>query len=921
MKRSHIIWIAASAAIITITLLLIFATGGKKLQKSEALKAIPIDAALVIKTNNFGGLLNTLYQSNEFWEGIGSLNAVADANHFFELAQRLKEESSTFSALLFGNPVLMSAHPVGKGTAELFFTANLPEKLKPSDIKSVLDKQFQDYKLTGKEYNDATIHTYGKSSETAEEAYSFAVHKGVVMYSRSQLLVEAALGQLDSGISLEDNAHFMGAYKTAGTRVNANLFVNYTRLPNTFVEYIHTNQKAEALNLAKIGRWSELDLSIRNDEIFLNGFAQVPDSVNSYLRMISHQKPVELEIHNVLPSQTAAILSLGISNWNTYFKSFKQILQSNGRIRAYENNLKKFDQELNVNIEQFYQTIFDQELSLAFIPFDSDDNPDSWFVVTKVKSISQAEDEFKKLINSYCSKNNLSPAQFEETFTIDREKSAKIYRFPKPGMHKALFGDMFAWANDSYFTFIDSYVIFGPSSQALSKLILAKIHNKQLALEPAYREFSQGLTSESNFQLYIKPGKSELLFKQFFTPKAAEQIISKSDALSKIQGMAFQLSGGKGMVYHNVYARYSPHTYETPQTVWETRLDTGICMKPQIVINHNTQAREIFVQDFTHNIYLINEVGRVLWKRPLGEKIEGEVHQIDIYKNGKLQLLFNTRSWLYLVDRNGNNVEGFPVKLRSPATNAVAIFDYDNNRNYRFFIAGEDQRIYAYDSKGNIVPGWNFDKSEKPVTQPIRHFRIDTRDYIVFSDENRIYILDRKGDTRVKVSDYFTIPNTASITLEKGAKPRFVTVDVLGDVKYIYLDGKVESKSIQKVSNSFTFDYQDVNGDGKNDFIYLDQNKLSVYHQNGKLLFSQKFKEEFEPVIIYFHFGARDRKLGLISTESSQIYLVNGDGTPYNGFPLKGATPFSIARFAGSKSAFNLIVGSSTGYVLNYAVQ
>lgn len=921
MKRTTLIKIIVPATIALALLIGIFAVGKKGKEKSDALKAIPIDAAIVFKTNSFGSLLNTLYQSNEFWEGVGSLNVVADANHFLGVAKRLKDESATFSALFTDNVLFMSAHPVGKGSAELFFAANVPEKIRPMDIKNLLDKELQGYSSAKKEYNDATIYTYTQSGESAESSFSFAVHQGVAMYSQSQLLLESALGQLDSGISLEDNAHFMGAYQTAGTRVSANIFVNYARLPNTFLEHIHPNQKSEVLNLSKVGRWSELDLTLRNDEVYLNGFAQVPDSVDSYLKMLSRQKPVEMGIHNVLPTQTAAIIALGISNWHTYFSSFRQILQANGRIRAYETSLQKYSQELGTNVEELYQKVFNQEIALAFIPFESEVGQDKWFIVTKVKSKSQAEGEFKKLIEGYAQKRGIPAARFEQTFTIDREKSVVIYQLPNEGMHQALFGDLFSWASDSYFTFIDSYMVFGPSFQAVSKLVLSKVHNKQLALEPAYREFSQGLTSESNFQLYINPGKSEMVYKQLFTPSAAERILSKADALGKIQGMAFQLSGGKGMVYHNVYARYSPNTYETPQTVWETRLDTSICIKPQIMVNHNTQAREIFVQDNSNNIYLINEVGRVLWKRPLPEQIMGEVHQVDAFKNGKLQLLFNTHSSLFLVDRNGNNVEGFPVTLRSPATNPVAVFDYENNRNYRFFIAGQDRKIYVYDKSGNIVPGWNFENSEKQVTEAIQHFRVDTRDFIVFSDDNQVYILDRKGDIRVKVPEFFSKAPNAAIVLDKSASPRFVTTDSLGVVKFIALSGKVDSKAIQRVGIEHVFDFQDVNGDGKNDFIYLDQNKLSVYHENGKLLFSQKFKEQLEPVVVYFHFGARDRKLGVVSAESNQIYLINGDGTIYKGFPLKGVTPFSIARFAGSKSAFNLIVGSSSGYVLNYAVQ
>ena len=51
----------------------------------------------------------------------------------------------------------------------------------------------------------------------------------------------------------------------------------------------------------------------------------------------------------------------------------------------------------------------------------------------------------------------------------------------------------------------------------------------------------------------------------------------------------------------------------------------------------------------------------------------GDVHQIDLYKNGKLQLLFNTQSKLHLIDRNGNNVEQFPIGLVAKATNGLFV--------------------------------------------------------------------------------------------------------------------------------------------------------------------------------------------------------------------------------------------------------
>ena len=53
----------------------------------------------------------------------------------------------------------------------------------------------------------------------------------------------------------------------------------------------------------------------------------------------------------------------------------------------------------------------------------------------------------------------------------------------------------------------------------------------------------------------------------------------------------------------------------------------------------------------------------------------------------------------------------------------------------------------------------------------------------------------------------------------------------------------------------------------------------------------------------------------------NELYLVNSDGSLYNGFPLLGSTPFSIGVIDRSASKFNLIVGSDENFLYNYSVQ
>jgi hypothetical protein len=276
-----------------------------------------------------------------------------------------------------------------------------------------------------------------------------------------------------------------------------------------------------------------------------------------------------------------------------------------------------------------------------------------------------------------------------------------------------------------------------------------------------------------------------------------------------------------------------------------------------------------------------------------------------------------------MIDRMGNFVDHYPIKLRSPATCGVSVFDYDNTRNYRLFIACEDKKVYAYTKEGALLKGWSFGQSESEVTQPVNHFRIGDKDFLVFGDRFRTYILDRKGNTRVNTDVFFprSVHNNYYIYLPRdGSTPGIITTDTTGKVYDIQFNGEVKTIELDEFTGDHYFDYRDLTGDGAMEYIYLDRNKLSVYSHDKNLLFAYEFKEIIDTRPAIYQFSSGDRKLGVVSRKEDRVYLFNSDGKLYEGFPLQGNTPFSIGNFGDSLSRFNLVVGSRDNFLYNYRV-
>ncbi|HYX06721.1 MAG TPA: hypothetical protein VE912_08300, partial [Bacteroidales bacterium] len=170
------------------------------------------------------------------------------------------------------------------------------------------------------------------------------------------------------------------------------------------------------------------------------------------------------------------------------------------------------------------------------------------------------------------------------------------------------------------------------------------------------------------------------------------------------------------------------------------------------------------------------------------------------------------------------------------------------------------------------------------------------------------------------------IPSSVNNNVMLEANPpsgasRLALTDTAGTVYYIYFSGKVEKKEIGRFSADHFFDYQDVDADGKKDFIFLDKNKLQVIDQQNKTLFSHKFEDEINLPPVYYQFSATDRKIGVVAKKAGKIYLFNNDGSIYDGFPLRGQTLFTIGEFSKPLNKFNLIVGSEDNFLYNYSVQ
>ena len=222
------------------------------------------------------------------------------------------------------------------------------------------------------------------------------------------------------------------------------------------------------------------------------------------------------------------------------------------------------------------------------------------------------------------------------------------------------------------------------------------------------------------------------------------------------------------------------------------------------------------------------------------------------------------------------------------------------------------------------MTGWKFGKTESLVSVPPQHFRIGQKDYILVKDRTRAYFLDRKGKERIRPKERVVFSGENQFTLDMNImeeRPRWISTDTSGCVKAVYLDGTVSTLLDQKLDEDHFFRMQDMDKDGVPDFVFAEGDELKAVKQDGTRLFSFRVRGHISEMPDIYKFSTADIKIGITDRSRNRIYLINADGSLYEGFPLEGTTRFSIGYFAGSDSRFNLIVGSASNFLYNYSIE
>jgi hypothetical protein len=333
---------------------------------------------------------------------------------------------------------------------------------------------------------------------------------------------------------------------------------------------------------------------------------------------------------------------------------------------------------------------------------------------------------------------------------------------------------------------------------------------------------------------------------------------------------------------------------------------------PKSLHNFNDRSSDYLVQDALQVVHVISGDGDIIFSQEVEGKILGDVFQIDYYKNGKLQILFATDRAIYAIDRFGNLLPEYPIALpNSSPISHMNLVDYDNSRDYRYFVGTGNGELYLMDKNGNNLEGWTPKNiSGPPASRPAHHRLSGSGDYMVtLNTSGELFIMNRKGE--LMTGDPISLGNGLSTDyalIERGgaAETQLVTINEEGEVVRANFNGELTYRN-QLLRPDRGTKFHLIKDQSHNNYLFVvhEYNKISILNGQTDILFEKGMYSD-DLSFQFFSFGGDKNIFVVIDKVQEFIYLYNLQGELLNTRPLDGNGQVEV-KYSGSNNEYSIM--------------
>tara|TARA_R110002020_G_scaffold296658_1_gene512247 strand:+ start:9968 stop:12451 length:2484 start_codon:yes stop_codon:yes gene_type:complete len=760
-----------------------------------------------------------------------------------ELYNVIQEKSSNFNLINPKSEVLISFVSLGKNEYDISLVTENSSSLFKQD--SVLQSSIKQV-----EYNDNTISSYTKGENTLY----FTTIESTFLASTSRLLIENKIREEKSETVFD--ADFQKLYKTGINSATVNMYVRGSDAQQLSRNILGS---ASPKLIGAAFKWAALDFDIATSSIEINGVITYDETLKNRLALLKNTKRTTSQIANIVPAEATGSSSFSYKNLGSYIKNLAKSRQIQPK-------------DFTLNLDGLYSN--SDEIGIISLKAGN-------ALAIHTTDIELAKESLLAASNEAETYRDIIINTFNDSLAIQKD-----------------FKELLAPPSLPFYSAINDFLIFAEDLDIL-KTVIANIQNKTtLGERENFRTIIEKVSNEQSLLFFANSEK----LKEKMTEKGSTDFKNdlKDIDLSLYPFVVAQLIEEDDFLHFNALIEQNsvkPDAGAVSQ-IAGVKLAADLAISPQLVKNHRTKGMDVAVQDVNHVLYLIDNNGKILWQKQLDSKILGKISQVDLYKNGRLQLAFTTSDTFYILDRNGNEVAPFPLKFNDDVTQPLSVFDYDNNRNYRFVVT-QGKNLLMYDSRAAIVNGFKFTSAKSEIILPPKHIRIGTKDYITIQQQNgTLNILDRTGDERVPVELKFNFSQYPIAEANTG----FELVDKDGVQFHIDQKGKVTKKD-KNLTDGFAV------AQLNNTQAIIDNNRLIVNNKENELDFGLYSGLSIQE-------AGKSKYITLLDETAKRVFVFDTKGGLLPNFPVYGDSAPDLGHLKRNANLGFVVKGESDSVLI-----
>lgn len=912
------------AAVVVSALLFTVISFYKKLKQpvENAFSSIPHDVLFFVQIQNPGEFWSKQIATNKVWNNLRAFESPALFISDLAYIRNKAIADSRVKDLFENQKTYISFHPTATSDLAALFTMELPTVGSGNKLIRFAthirgrNSTASAYTFEGAEVNRIALNDQRKFIYVATES-------GLFLCSFNKLLLESSLKQLRHGKSLIADPSFNKAKLTAGKKVGAVLFVNAAKLGFFFSSKLNAAMRDNLMPFRFFSQWTALDINLKSDKVTFTGFTIASDSSASFLTTIKKQKALLPGVSAFIPSSSVMIMNVGVADFNGFYNKLNGFYSSHKICNRLSGNMDQFKKIYRFNpLPEIIRHIVND---ISFALMEGNDNGDRLFSLVHV-------DDPDAVCAPLEEASSLTGCHHSEKY-----KDYSINRVILPCFVPALLKKTINQIDTLFYTVLKDYLVFGYSPESVKKYIDSYSSGQVMSNDRKFLSLSENLFENSNIFIYADFKECVSYFKSIFNDKTLLYIKGNLNRFGCFDEIALQyIYDNDDMNLTNLVVTSnsaftppalplrisSPEPQPEPQNKPPVptdknslvlNLDGPVTAGPYQISEQGSNTSKMVAFDKMNHIYLIDDNDRIIWKKQLSEQPLSKVWQVDYFNNGKQQMLFNTAGYIHIIDMKGNNLPGFPVKLKKRATNGIAVFDYDNNRKYRMLISFDDNRIYNLDINCRPVADWVKVSRPAGVNRSLQFFRIGGKDIITITDNSgNVSFVNRRGEPVMTSVKSLSIPLNSSVFI---ADNQLITSDKTGKIVIIDKAGKIKSENTGSFSSSYWF-ISGKSGDvNKQVYVYIDKTTFYIFGTDKKLIFKELLENEIQDKPVFIKASSGMNVLAVYIRKSSKINFYTASGK-WNKIPDISGTSLPVIFPAKDKGKMKIAAGSGNKIVI-----